>query len=127
MLTRNDLLEQENIEILAKIKEIKSKIKDIKRPIRADSFNTDLHRPGKKSNDAFTPNHSPRSRFLSRAQSFDDKCSNYVVEGLKSDDSKVTSSSHQTSRKSRKSSLPRGKVVLKNSSSFIIIINIFLS
>ena len=110
--SRNDRLEQENIEILAKIKEIKNKIKDIKKPIRAESFNSDLHRPYKKTNEIPISNHSPRSRFLSRTQSFDDKCSSYMSEALKLDDNKVTISSQQPSRNSRKSSLPRGKLII---------------
>ena len=108
ILTKNDRLEQENNEILLKIKEIKSKIKDIKKPARTESFNTDLQRYGKKSNSSHTSNHSPRSRFLTRAQSFDDKCTEYSNEDRSCDDTKVFPNSHRPSRNCRKSSLPRG-------------------
>ena len=107
--SRNDRLAQENIEILAQIKEIKKKIKDIKKPIRAESFNSDLYRPTKKSSESLISNHSPRSRFLSRAQSFDDKGSKYTNDDLKSNDSNSSLSSQPTSKNWRKSSLPRGK------------------
>ena len=111
--SRNDRLEQENIEILAKIKEIKNKIKDIKKPIRAESFNSDLHRPYKKTNEIPVSNHSPRSRFLSRTQSFDDKCSSYMNDVHKLDDNKVTVSSQRPSKNLRKSSLQRGKLMVE--------------
>jgi hypothetical protein len=112
MVTRKERLEQENNEILLKIKEIKNKIKDIKKPGRAESFNNDMHRSGKKANSAFMPHHSPKSRYLTRAQSFDDKCADYSNEDRSFDDNKFLITSHRTSRKLRKSSLPRGNETL---------------
>jgi hypothetical protein len=112
LVTRKERLEQENNEILLKIKEIKNKIKDIKKPGRAESFNNDLHRSGKKASSAFMPHHSPRSRYLTRAQSFDDKCADYSNEDRSFDDNKVVITSHRTSRKLRKSSFPRGTLIL---------------
>ena len=111
-VARKERLEQENNEILLKIKEIKSKIKDIKKPGRAESFNNDLHRSGKKANSAFMPLHSPRSRYLTRAQSFDDKCADYSNEDRSFDDNKIVITSHRTSRKLRKSSIQKGKAIL---------------
>ena len=112
LVTKKERLEQENNEILLKIKEIKNKIKDIKKPGRAESFNNDLHRSAKKANSAFMPHHSPRSRYLTRAQSFDDKCADYSNEDRSYDDNKVVITSHRTSRKMRKSSFPRGTLGL---------------
>ena len=111
LVTRKERLEQENNEILLKIKEIKNKIKDIKKPGRAESFNNDNHRPGKKANSTFMPHHSPRSRYLTRAQSFDDKCADYSNEDRSFDDNKALITSHQSVRKLRKSSLPRGNLL----------------
>ena len=119
---KNDRLEKENNEILMKIKEIKSKIKDIKKPTgRTESFNFDVKSSERADpNPLFQSNHSPRSRFLTRAQSFDDKkCSASTTAATENsndercsidDHNNILVSSHPVTspRKPRKTSLPRG-------------------
>ena len=118
---KNDRLEKENNEILMKIKEIKSKIKDIKKPTgRTESFNFDVKSSERRSNPSLLSNHSPRSRFLTRAQSFDDKkCSASTTAATENsndercsidDHHNILVSSHPVTspRKPRKTSLPRG-------------------
>ena len=113
MIVKNAELKQDNSELLLKIKDIKSKIKDISKPGRSESFNVEKspQKTGTETNSAFIPSPSPRSRFIARAQSFESKCNEYSNDSGGFDNNKILITSHQASRKLRKSSLPRGNFV----------------